>query len=456
MSFLCLWSPVWQSGEMLPGECLPLLLEEAPRVAVEARGVVWVDGRGMRAERLAERLLERLSASRIGSVFAGVAAVPIAAEIAARSGRCSSRRAKQEEGALEESRSQRRHLVTVVAAEEEARFLAPLSLALLSDDEQFLALLEGSGIRTCGELAGLTPGAIEVRFGSEGVRLWKLARADDRRLLFRPIPPERPHASVDFVDYTVQDATQLVFTLNALLDQVCGILNERGKRARAITLTFTLASGEVVHEVLRTTRPTADRSFWIRRFRAALERIHLTDAITGTSVEVGVSDPISALQGDLFDRGFATAISVEETVVRLLDTHPALFVRQTGIPHPLAERRVQWEDLAPREVVESGRREEDERTLSAIPSLSLQLLHEPRPIQVRTRVRRDHLLPVGFHDGSKWHVLDAAGPDMVSGGHEEEQPWAREYFRCVSDEGALLWIYRDGAGDHWYLHGWWD
>ena len=228
--------------------------------------------------------------------------------------------------------------VTVVPPGTEAAFLAGFPLRLLTADDRLLTMLDGVGVRTCGELAELSAEAAEVRFGSEGVRLWLLARGDDPRLLFRPIPPERPHASIDFVDYTVRDATRLVFTLNALLDQVCGMLRDRARRARTITLTFTLASGGEAKEVLRTARPTADRTLWMRRLRVALEEIKLPDAITGVALEAGILESISSLQGDLFDRGFATATFVEEAVGRLLDLYRGIFTRQisSAIPWPSA------------------------------------------------------------------------------------------------------------------------
>src|SRR5690606_15581712 len=122
--------------------------------------------------------------------------------------------------------------------------------------------------------------------------------------------------------------------------QVCGILRERGRRARTITLIFTLASGGEAREVLRTARSTADRAIWVRRLRGALEEIKLPDAITGVALEAGILEPISALQGDLFDRGFATASFVEEAVGRLVDLYRGLFTRQISSAHPVAERRI--------------------------------------------------------------------------------------------------------------------
>lgn len=430
MSILCLWSPVWPTDEGSSDELTLLLLEEAPRVVIEGRGVIWVDAGGLPADRLARRLLERFAKHEVEGVRIGGAIAPIVAEGAARFG----------EGDI-----------ALVPRGEEARLLASCPLHLLTTDERLLSMLAGVGIRGCGDLADLSEEAAEVRFGNEGVKLRRLARGDDPRLLFRPIPPERPHASVDFIDYTVQDATRLVFTLNALLDQVCGILRERARRARSITLTFALAGGGEAREVLRTARPTADRALWIRRLRTALEQIKLPDSIAGVSLEAGALEPISALQGDLFDRGFATATFVEEAVGRLLDLYRGLFARQISSQHPLAERRTRWTDLTPQEATE---RKSGEKMTA--PALELQLLSEPRHIRVRTRTRRDHVLPIRYMEGKEWHDLTAAGPDRISGGHEEKEPYAREYYRCASNDGALLWIYRDAVRDRWFLHGWWD
>lgn len=433
MKILCLWSPDWRIDEAFLADRFPLLMEEVPRVAVEReRGIIWADVRGLPAERLAERLRKRLGEG----VRAGLSCVPIAAEGLARSGDAD---------------------VRVAAAGEEAEAIADLPLTLLTREERLLALLEGVGIRKCGELAALTAEAAEVRFGAAGTALWRLARADDPRILFRPAPPQLPHASLDFVDYAVRDAGSLVFSLNALLDQICASLNQRSHRARRLVLTFHLSDGSQTEKILRTARPTADHTLWLRRIRTVLEKVQLQDTIVGVSLQANSLEGVSALQGDLFDRGFSTASFVEEAVARLMDLYQGLFVRQSRSAHPLAERRIRWVDLTPPEAAatRTAAAANDDEVGEISPALQLQLLTSPRPIRVEARGRRDHALPVRFQAEDQWQHLTAAGPDRISGGHEES-PYAREYFRCVSDSGAMLWIYRDAIEDVWYLHGWWD
>src|SRR5690606_11793230 len=87
--------------------------------------------------------------------------------------------------------------------------------------------------------------------------------------------------------------------------------------------------------------------------------------------------------------------------------------------------------------------------------LTLQLLPTPKLIQVETERRRDHEAPARGHDGAWKRIVDVAGPDRLSGG-QWDRSYAREYFRVVTEDGLLLWIFRDALQGRWYLHGWWD
>lgn len=427
MTFVCLWSPAWETAGAPLAEVGASLMEAAPRVAVGA-GVVWADGRGLDAAALAASLLARAGALGVGA-RAGVAGVPVAAEAAARHGG---------------------DPVTAVRAGCERDFLAAMGLDVLDPDPRTRALLQGAGIRRCGDLAALPREAAEVRFGAEGARLWRLSRGDDPRLLFRPIPAEAPHAAIDFLDYAITDAARLAFAAHGALASVCATLKERGERARRMVLELPLSGGGTVTRVLRTARPTAERDAWSARVRGELERLALPDAAVGVSLRVEGQEPASATQGDLFDRGFATAAPVEETVARLADAHGALLVAPDVCAHPLADARTTWRPLAPEEVSAT-------RAAPALAGLTLQLLPEPRPVRVEARPRRDHAFPARLRDGGVWcTVAEAAGPDRVSGGHTGERPFAREYFRCATDDGRLVWLFRDALEEGWFLHGWWD
>lgn len=445
MIFVCLSSPAWPTGAAPPAELAEALLAEVPRVAAGARGILWADARGLPAPRIALALLGRLRAMGVGDARAGISAVPVAAELAARGGS---------------------ELVTVVEPGREREFLAPLALGLLGADARLHSLLDGVGILTCGQLAALEREAVEARFGGAGAALRRLARADDARRIFQPVPRERPAASIEFLDYAISDAARLVFTANALLGSVCDTLRERGERAQAMTLSFELSGGGTDERTLRCARPTGERAPWLRRLQGALERWTLSDSVTGVTLAVEGTTPVSATQGDIFDRGFASAGAAAEAVARLIDEWDAPLVEPAVESHPLIERRTRWQPLEPeRLVTDSGgigaptaASAAPAAAASPSPCLTLQLLPEPRRIEVRVRPRRDHHLPTGFLDPAnsrEWQtIVTAAGPDRVSGG-QWDAAYAREYFRCTTGSGRLVWLFRDAIDDVWFLQGGW-
>jgi protein ImuB len=345
---------------------------------------------------------------------------------------------------------------------------------VLEPDERLLALLEGVGVETCGGLAELDREAVEVRFGGGAVQLWRLARADDDRRLFRPAPREMPQASLDFIDYVVTDPERLLFTANALLTNVCAALAESGAHTRRMTLALSLANGERWTRSIGAARATASRTTWLRRVRAELERLTIPDAVTGVMVAAEAADGAGAVQGDLFDVGFATAAAVDDALDRLVEVQGPVLVEPDANGHPLPERRSAFgpaeradaRERSPwRGEVKGWRRRrdppmrtalsEDGRAPVSAAGFTLQLLREPRHVLVETIMRRDHIVPVRYRDGTWRALLTAAGPDRISGG-QWESAYAREYYRCVDGNGLLVWIYRDGRDGEWYLHGWWD
>jgi hypothetical protein len=253
------------------------------------------------------------------------------------------------------------------------------------------------------------------------------------------------------VDYQVQDAARLVFTANGLLGSICDTLHERGERARRLILSLALGGGGVLRHEIRAARPTAERAFWLERIRLHLDRLTLPDTVSGVGLEVADGESASGSQGDLFDPGFSTAAAVEETAARMVDRLGPVFVRPEASRHPLAERRASWRRVEMTDLSDPG----DRPPPSEAPSLWLQLLPDPRPIVVQTALQGIRTVPTRYRDRGRWRTIaEAAGPDRLSGGFDEGG-FAREYYRCVSEESEILWIFEDAITNRWFLHGWW-
>jgi len=441
MPFLCLHNPAWTSGP--PATLHAPLLTVVPRVVAHA-DVVWADVRGLPVRATTERVRAAFTAHSAleSSVRCGVAATPVCAEVAAR-------HAPQS--------------VTYVRDGYDREFLAPFPVSVLVPTPQLANLLDGAGIECCRDLATLTREEIEVRLGAEGARLWRLARADDPRLVFDPITRTLPEASLEWTDYAIRRVERLVFVVNALFGNVCTTLKERGEGALVVTLRFALVNGTVVEHAMRAGRPTASQTAWMRLARLELERVLLPDAVTGIALRVESAQPPGGRQGDMFDRGFGTTTAAEEALGRVMDDDGAQAVEPENTAHPLLDRRTAWTSLTPARVLErahayAAQRAGEGKSVQPVnaPALTLQLLPTPRRVSVSTVRRNGVEMPHRYRDnGDTYAVLDAAGPDRVSGG-AWDAPYAREYYRCVVDDGTLVWLFRDARIGVWYMHGWWD
>jgi hypothetical protein len=225
-----------------------------------------------------------------------------------------------------------------------------------------------------------------------------------------------------------------------------------------MNLRLKLANGQAWERVLRPARPTGSRAVWLRLARALLERITVSAAVTGIGLVVAGTEAAGAVQGDLFDAGFATASAVDAALARLSETQGDVVGELDATRHARAEQRSRWKPSglpSPEYGSAEPGRESGKESQAAGSGLTLQLLPEPRAILVETVHRRDHQAPVRYRDGQWQQLITTAGPDRISGGRWEDA-YAREYFRAVTVAGVLVWLYRDARTDTWYLHGWWD
>jgi hypothetical protein len=184
---VCVLAESW--GEDGIRETGSVLLEIVPRVAIEERWV-WGEARGLPLDRVIAEIGVRLPEAGVAGIRCGAAATPVAARVAA---------------GLADGEGAR-----IVVEGEDREFLAPLLVDVLEPDERLRTMLEDVGIERCGQLAEIPREAVEVRFGPEAVALWRLARAEDERRLFRSVGREQPGASLDFIDYVVTDPERLL------------------------------------------------------------------------------------------------------------------------------------------------------------------------------------------------------------------------------------------------------
>ncbi|MEP6622132.1 MAG: hypothetical protein ABJE47_22610 [bacterium] len=431
------------------------LMHVSPHIC-EKGGLVWIDARGLSISHVAREVLAIAIHHAGDNVRVGAARTAIAAEIAA----CA------DTGTPDRT--------VLVPPGNDREFLAPFPLSVLephANAPRLLPMLADVGIESCGDLARLTGEAMEVRFGADAVALWKLARADDSRLLFPPRRRALPSASIEWEEYVLRDVERLLFVANNLTITVCAELRAWGETARALTLAFRLANGTSMECCIHAATATASKTTWLRLIRTELERTTLPDAVTGISLRIDAASALETPQGDLFDAGFQSARAVESAVASLLDDKRATIAGLTTTSHPLVERRATW---SARTVSEALRTNEKRPPMSARLSavvketastlLSLQLWPKPRQVTVTTQPRRGCDVPVSYREQrgaanppapGDVELLVTTGPDCISS-DDVGMPYSREYFHGLTHDGTLVLMYRDVTHGGWYLHGWWD
>ena len=428
MTLVCLWNPAAGTAAA-SAELAAALLTLAPRIRADRAGMVWADARGLEARGLAGGLLA-LIRERGGVPRAGISAVPVAAEIAAVYGSDD---------------------ITVVEQGTERAFLAPWPLEVLAPPKELVPALEATGIERCGDLAALELGAVEVRFGAPGAALWRRARGEDTAPLFAPMARALPSASLEWSVYVLHDPERLLFILNRLTGSVSAALRAIGQGADRLALVFTLAGGGSVEHAVQPSRPSADGAAWMRLLRDTLERVRLDDGVVGLALRVDAVRPTESVQGDVLDRGFASAGAAEAALARVLD-RDAVLVTARNSQHPLVRRRTEWIE-EPSSLVwarpQIGAGDTD-------PEIVLHLLPEPEPVEVEATDRQGFAVPVRYRGAEEgWQeIVAASGPDCLSGG-QWDMAYAYEAYCCVRGDGELVQLCRDARRNRWEVHGIW-
>ena len=145
------------------------------------------------------------------------------------------------------------------APENLARFLAPLPVDLLPVPWQTITRLRGYGLRTLGQLAALSPGALSSQFGPEGKRIGELAHGIDPR----PLTPRRHEeivtASMAFPD-PVGTIGIVLTAVESLLSQLFAQQGMRGRFARVCTIEAPVFRAPGWHRRMVFKEPLGDRT----------------------------------------------------------------------------------------------------------------------------------------------------------------------------------------------------
>jgi protein ImuB len=405
----------------------------APRSGLHAaESVVFLDASGIRAR-------WRSEAGFATALSARARSLGLVARAAVAGSRAVALLAARAPGAVDE--------VRVIAAGEEASWLAPLSIDLLEPSDALATSLSRFGIRRLGELARLPRRALASRLGERALRLAALARgeADD-------LPIETPEAAeiVEAIDLEapIDRLEPLRFVLRGVLDRLAARLDARGLGATELDLELALeARGHDARRIGLAT-PSADPRLWLRVASLALETRPPGAAIEALRVATqGV--PVRADQLDLFRPAGPAPTRLART---LAEIEALCGPGRVGFPIRPDTHRCDAFELAPFSLTNAASRPDVPAAPAEIPAL--RALRPP----LAARVRVERGLPAELQSAAAaGRVLGCSGPWRTSGGWwASEGRFAHDHYDVWTQDGHVVRLRHDRLENAWCIDGVYD
>jgi len=389
----------------------------SPRVALEPAGEVCLDLSGLSGLHSGERQLGAAllqKAERAGFLArVGIASGKLIARLAART----------TEG------------VRVIALGEERAFLDPLPVGLLETSADLHAALRRFGIERLGQLAELPSKDLGPRLGSEGLRLHRLARGEDRSPL---VPMKLPERFVEETEtpYPIGGIEPLLFVLNGVFERLAERLRWRGLTAGRLLLSLGLDPAGSDERFVGLASPTCRVSTWTKVLRPALEEQPPRAPVTAVRVEAEAQGRRSS-QMDMFAPQGPAPEKLDDTIAYLASLAGE---GRVGSPRLVNSHR-------PGEfvVVPFGERAAAGKNVHLC-RLPLRVFRPGREVEVRL----DRTV-LRYLKGKeiRGRVLQFAGPWRLEGEWWGAEALLRDYYHVELSDGGIYRLYH--STDRWFV-----
>jgi protein ImuB len=403
-----------------------------------AEAAVFVDARGVAA-------LFRSEAGFAGALAERARRLGLPARVALASSRSVARVAARQL-AYDSSQHPGAGDVRVIAPGDEAAFLAPLPLDLLSPDDAQSEALSRLGLRRVADLLRLPERALATRLGP-GIRpLLALARGEDRA----PPPPVQSEFRLEEatdLEAPLERLEPLGFVLRGLLDRLAERLACRGLAFGDLELALRLEGGGRDARRVGLAAPTLDLRVALRLALLALEAAPPTAAVES----VAVASVGRAVRGDQLDF-FRPAGPAPAVLARTLAELAALVgPARVGAPaladdhHPGAYRVEPFRAPGP------GSPAGPAHTPGL---LAVRALRPPLPARVRVAGGRPAWLASALANG---RIERAAGPWRTSGRWwSPEERFAFDHYDVATGDGWVVRLRLDLLHQRWEIDGVYD
>lgn len=290
---------------------------------------------------------------------------------------------------------------------------------------------EGMGIRQIGDILRLPRDGLARRWGAEFVLMLDraLGRVADPR---RNHVPAASHESRLPLPAPVESVEAIMFALNRLAQELCGVLRTRVAGVQEVVLTLHHPGAEETRVPLGLVAPTRDPRHLLELFREQLARATLKAPVETLVLCAPRLAPHVSSNLDLFGSCQTASEAASILIERL---RARLGARAVQGVKAVAEHRPELafcyaEPGEASALVDSGVR-------------PFWLL--PEPVQLEMREGRPWL------DGAL--ELEGSGERIESGWWDGREV-ARDYFTARNELGERYWVFRDlPEAKRWWLHG---
>jgi protein ImuB len=329
--------------------------------------------------------------------------------------------------------------MSIIPYGDEAKFLAPLPVGLLSPTPELQETLDRWGIRRFQDLAALPPLGIAERLGPEGLRLRELARGEMERKLLPLTDPLRFEDAIE-LDYPVELLEPLAFVLARLINALATSLAARALATNEIRLQLKLENRALHERTLRLPVPTLDTKAFLKLLQFDLSQNSPGAPVMAVRMAMNPVKPQSAQSG-LFILSAPEPVKLELTIARL---KAIVGPDRVGTPALLDTHRPDAFRITPAFVPSAPPPAPKFR-------LSIRLFRPPRAARVALDSGHPSFVTAGAIRGK---ILDLAGPWRTSGDWWTADPWLRDEWDIALSDGALYRLYCDPRG--WFVEGSYD
>jgi protein ImuB len=413
----------------------------SPRVSIAETGCFWLEpfySPGGGEHDFAEQLLELLRAEGFNDGRIGIADTVVASFAASMTVEANGWKRIEEGG--------------------DATFLGLLPLGVLPIGQGLLSTLNEVGVHRVQELQRFSSKSVHRRFGTAGLRAWKLAWGKDHRKPVTPVQGSERSVTTHLLEPT-RDLHTILRVIRCSIER---LIRHMTSELRAVKVLETKLIGEDGGDVRLKTQPSYPTLsvpilFELTQGRfgeSSMHQIRPHVGIATVVVSVAEDAEFSPSQSELWSSSSRPPLAQLRALQTLRSTLGKEFLvcpdaSDSQRPESMGRWLVRGEGASLRSMQFTP-----SSTLK-IPSC-MKLLDPPSPLACRG----EDFLPSEIFSRELSHscwfrISHWIGPEILSG-HWWENPYSREYFWAISDEQGAIWVFFERTTSRWLIHGWLD